>query len=82
MGNFATGDLKKRVNLSDNTEGNDWKILSQLDLVLYAPRWILFEYHPLETDDLNSAHQFLNPHYALFEVEVGILSVRAFKEVK
>lgn len=58
-----------------DTEGYDWKILSQLDLSKFQPRFILFEHNHLSQEERNASTQFLAPEYHLFEIGIDTLAV-------
>ena len=58
-----------------DTEGYDWKILSQLNLQQYEPKFILFEHHHLSLQEQNEAYQFLTEKYCLFMVGIDMLAV-------
>jgi FkbM family methyltransferase len=58
-----------------DTEGYDWKILSQLDLDNYLPAFILFEYHHLPIEEMQAVQHFLAENYQLFKVGIDILAV-------
>ena len=58
-----------------DTEGYDWKILSQLNFDKYEPKFILFEYQHLTASELKSAFNFLKKKYQLFNVGIDLLAV-------
>ena len=58
-----------------DTEGYDWKILSQLDLDRYTPKFILFEMNHLSEKELKEAYNFLTIKYELFHVGIDVLAV-------
>ena len=51
-----------------DTEGHDWKILSQLDLERYRPSIILFEYRHLTASEKKESIIFLKPKYTIFKL--------------
>lgn len=48
-----------------DTEGWDWKILSQLELARWAPAFILFEHINLQESEKNEARHRLSPLYQI-----------------
>jgi FkbM family methyltransferase len=54
-----------------DTEGYDWKILSQLDFELFHPRVILFEYKHLSEIEKLSALTLLKKFYYVKDLSVG-----------
>lgn len=58
-----------------DTEGHDWKILSQLDLETYAPKFILYEANHLSEDNLKDSYDFLSEKYFLFDVGIDVFAV-------
>lgn len=58
-----------------DTEGYDWKILSQLDLEAYSPKFILYESNHLSEKELAASYHFLNDRYELFEAGIDVLAV-------
>lgn len=59
-----------------DTEGYDWKILSQLDLNTYKPTIILFEHKHLKKNEKNEAVSFLNWQYQIFRFNGDFLCLR------
>ncbi|MBD2289420.1 FkbM family methyltransferase [Microcystis wesenbergii FACHB-1317] len=59
-----------------DTEGADWKILSQLDLTKYTPLIILFEHRHLQNAERESAISFLKNIYYIFQFAGDFLCVR------
>jgi FkbM family methyltransferase len=70
---------KQEVNKIDilhiDTEGHDWKILSQLDLDAFTPVFILFESNHLSQTDKKAAREFLKSRYLLFDAGIDTLAV-------
>lgn len=58
-----------------DTEGYDFKVLSQLDLTTTAPQIILFEHKHLSDDERRAAVAFLDPHYQVFKLGDDMLAV-------
>lgn len=58
-----------------DTEGYDWKILSQLNLNECAPNFILYESNHLSSDELTDSINFLESRYELFDVGIDVLAV-------
>jgi FkbM family methyltransferase len=54
-----------------DTEGHDWKILRQLDLTLFRPRVILFEYKHLSESDRKEAFAHLQRFYRIKDLSVN-----------
>ena len=67
--------VEKISILHIDTEGYDWKILSQLDLEKYEPQFILFEQNHLSQNDKQAAEIFLGEKYVLFSLGIDILAV-------
>jgi FkbM family methyltransferase len=72
---------RNRVNAIDllhiDTEGFDYKVLSQLDLKRYKPAVILFEHHLLPEDEFVKARKLLRgAGYRLLQYGNDILAVR------
>ncbi|MFY0591787.1 FkbM family methyltransferase [Roseivirga sp.] len=65
-----------------DTEGYDWKILSQLDLEKLAPTFILFESNHLSEEEIKNAKVFLSPKYELFDAGIDTLAVNREKAKK
>jgi FkbM family methyltransferase len=68
-------DLNKIDVLHIDTEGYDWKILSQLDLSAFQPTFILYEMNHLSSEEMEESNQFLKGHYELFHIGIDILAV-------
>ncbi|MCF6311076.1 MAG: FkbM family methyltransferase [Verrucomicrobiales bacterium] len=58
-----------------DTEGYDFKILSQLDLRKYLPRAILYEHKHLGEEDLKASLDFLRNTYVIFQFGGDTLAV-------
>jgi FkbM family methyltransferase len=58
-----------------DTEGYDWKILSQLDLKTFQPKFILYECNHLSKKELADSYTFLKDQYELFDVGIDVLAV-------
>jgi FkbM family methyltransferase len=58
-----------------DTEGHDWKILSQLNLNQYQPLLILFEHINLSPIEKGQSIQFLKDRYYIFESEADFLCI-------
>lgn len=67
--------LDKIDVLHIDTEGYDWKILSQLDLNSYSPKFILYEMNHLSATEMEASVQFLKGQYELFHIGIDILAV-------
>ena len=59
-----------------DAEGYDWKILSQLDLDLFQPTFILFEANHMSTAERRSVIDFLEESYELFAPGIDGFAVR------
>lgn len=59
-----------------DTEGFDYKVLSQLDLERYKPSIILFEHHLLSDEEFVSARKLLRGAYRLLEYGNDTLAIR------
>lgn len=59
-----------------DTEGYDWKVLSQFDLEKYNPLIILFEYKHLANSEIQGARDFLKNKYNIFQFEGDYLCLR------
>ena len=59
-----------------DTEGSDFKILSQLDLSEHTPKIILFETQHLLPLETQQSREFLCRHYALYDLGNDMLAVR------
>jgi FkbM family methyltransferase len=66
---FQKNNIQHLDLLNIDTEGYDWKILSQLDLDSFNPEIILFEHkHLTKSEKINSIN-FLKSNYSIFELE-------------
>ena len=72
---FKRNKVSKISVLHIDTEGYDWKILSQLDLNNFEPDFILYEHHHLSPSDKEDSIIFLNKKYHLFSIGIDILAV-------
>ncbi len=72
---FERNAVKNIDVLHIDTEGYDWKILSQLDLSIHAPKFILFEYNHLSKEELEASFSFLGKKYKLFNIGIDMLAV-------
>jgi len=72
---FDRNKVEKIAVLHIDTEGYDWKILSQLDLFRHDPQFILYEKNHLSEKDLQASIQFLDEHYVLFSLGIDMLAV-------
>jgi len=76
--NLPTLFSRNNISLIDilhiDTEGYDWKILSQLNLEQFKPKFILFEQNHLSKKDHQKAVQFLSEKYCLFSLGIDILA--------
>lgn len=58
-----------------DTEGHDWKILSQLNLSKYEPYIILFEHKHLNKEEIEEAVNFLEHLYWILNLERDFLCI-------
>ena len=72
---FDRNKIAKIDLLHIDTEGYDWKILSQLNLEAQQAKFILYEYHHLSEEALKASFQFLDEQYVLFNLGIDILAV-------
>lgn len=72
---LARNQVQQIDILHIDTEGYDWRILSQLDLSAFKPRFILFEHNHLSKEDRSAANEFLMANYHLFELGIDTLAV-------
>ena len=72
---FERHSLKKIDLLHIDTEGSDFKILSQLDLDRFQPRGILYEQIHLSEDEHSQSIKFLQDRYALFDLGNDMLAI-------
>lgn len=66
----STGEL---TVLHIDTEGYDWKILSQLDFDSYNPKIILFEYKHLSIEELDESRVYLKTNYHLIPLDGDVI---------
>lgn len=59
-----------------DTEGYDWRILSQLSLNIYKPSIILYEYKHLSESEKEQSIKFLMNDYHIFKFGGDFLSIR------
>lgn len=62
-----------------DTEGYDWKILSQLDLQKFKPAIIIFEHKHLGETERKKAVSFLDEDYQIYHFNGDYLSIRREK---
>ena len=72
---FERHALDKVDLLHIDTEGADYKILSQLNLDRYHPRVILYEWKHLSEEEYKQSIQFLLGSYVLFNLGADILAI-------
>lgn len=71
------GAQVERIDLFHvDTEGNDWIVLSQLDLSRFQPRIVLFETCHLSADDLADAVRMLSEHYWVYNLGNDSIAIR------
>jgi len=58
-----------------DTEGHDYKVLSQLDLSVHQPSLILFEHKHLAEDEREKSIRHLADHYEIFDLGSDFLAV-------
>ena len=58
-----------------DTEGHDFKILSQLDLKKFQPTIVLYEHQHLSPDEKRASISFLKPDYEIFEWGADMFAV-------
>jgi FkbM family methyltransferase len=73
---FKRNNIDKIDLLHIDTEGYDWKILSQLDLDRFKPKFIMFEANHLNDLELSEVESFLKGQFSLFKSGIDILAVR------
>lgn len=79
---FKKNNIENVSLLHIDTEGYDWKILSQLDLKKYKPLIILFEYKHLSESEKQDAIRFLDINYFIFVFNGDYLCIRKDKFIK
>lgn len=72
---FQRNHISNISVLHIDTEGYDWKILSQLDLERFEPRFILFEQNHLSKKEREEAISFLNEKYYIMILGIDMLAV-------
>lgn len=72
---FAKHDIAKIDLLHIDTEGADFKILSQLDLKKQTPKIILYERKHLSKEEEDASILFLKERYVLYNFGADILAV-------
>jgi len=74
-------DLLRKHGITDigilhiDTEGYDYKVLSQLDLQATVPQVILFEHKHLSQDERIAALKFLDGRYRVFQLGMDMMAV-------
>lgn len=79
---FAKNKVRKLDILHIDTEGYDWKILSQLDIDTFTPAFILYESNHLSEEELRESYDFLKDKYVLFQVGIDTLAVNKERSAK
>jgi len=72
---FSKNEVRRLDILHIDTEGYDWKILSQLDMDTFTPAFILYESNHLSEKELHESYKFLKDRYVLFEAGIDTLAV-------
>lgn len=72
---FERHQVKEFDILHIDTEGYDWKVLSQLNRKKYAPTFILYEHLHLSEEAITASYDFLKADYQLFKIGIDILAV-------
>ena len=72
---FARNQISEISVLHIDTEGYDWKILSQLDIEKHEPKFILYEHNHLSEEEKSDSIDFLKEKYTLFQLGIDILAV-------
>lgn len=70
---FDSNSIKALDALLIDAEGYDWQILKQLDLRVYQPAIIFFEYTNLTESGKHEAQSFLTDSYYLFKFGINLL---------
>ncbi|MDI1322435.1 MAG: FkbM family methyltransferase [Algoriphagus sp.] len=73
---FKKNGVENLKLLHLDTEGYDWKILSQLDLKKLQPAVLFFEHKHLSEAELAEASNFLEPEFHVFKFESDFLCLR------
>lgn len=76
---FKKNEVKALDLLHIDTEGYDWKILSQLNLNIIKPTIILFEHKHLQETERKRAISFLEQEYEIFQFAGDYLCIRKAK---
>ena len=86
---FNKNNIKEITLLHIDTEGYDWKILSQLNLELFYPKVILFEYKHLPKTEKKESITFLKSKYSIFELggdllclNKNLVNIENFKDLR
>lgn len=72
---FVKFSIKRIDLLHLDTEGHDWKILSQLDLSIMSPTLILFEHEHLSEKEKIESVRFLADDYHLCKFGMDVLAI-------
>lgn len=72
---FSTGNIKKIDLLHIDTEGYDWKILSQLNLERYTPTMIIYEHNHLTDAEKIRSIEHLNDVYTMYSIGRDIIAI-------
>lgn len=70
---FQNNQIKDLSLLHIDTEGYDWKILSQIDLTRFNPAIILFEHKHLLNSEKKEAIDFLKSKYSIYRIEEDLI---------
>ena len=73
---FSRNSINQIDLLHIDTEGYDWKILSQLELNKFKPTLILFEHVHLPALEKQQSIEFLKEDYCIFEFRLDFLAIR------
>ncbi len=65
---FKQNNIQEIDLLHIDTEGHDWKILSQLDLDKYNPSVVLYEHKHLSEGEIGDSINFLKRKYSIFKL--------------
>lgn len=72
---FCKNEIQDITLLHIDTEGYDWKILSQLKLDTITPEIILFEHKHLTKSEKNNSIKFLKEAYLIFKLKSDFICV-------
>jgi FkbM family methyltransferase len=72
---FKRNEIEEITLLHIDTEGYDWKILSQLNLSFIKPKIILIEHKHLDSIEKNSLIHFLKKDYVIFKLGGDMMGV-------